>query len=229
MTEFCSLEGKLALVTGASRGIGRAIAVELARGGAQVVVGYRSRRRGSRGRRVGDRRSRPPGRRRRSRAGRAPGRGGGRSRHPGQQRRSHARRPDRADVGRGLANRARHESRRCLPHLPGGRPRNDAPPVGLDRQPDERRRHPRQSGADELRRVEGGDHRIHEVAGARARIARSPGERHRAGIHPDGAHRRPPGGGCSRRSSRTPRSAGSVRRRTSPGRYASSAPTRPRS
>ena len=39
---FCSLEGKLALVTGASRGIGRAIAVELAAAGAQVVVGYRS-------------------------------------------------------------------------------------------------------------------------------------------------------------------------------------------
>jgi 3-oxoacyl-[acyl-carrier protein] reductase len=41
---FCSLDGKTALVTGASRGIGRAIAVELAAAGAAVVVGYRSGR-----------------------------------------------------------------------------------------------------------------------------------------------------------------------------------------
>ena len=41
-TPFCSLEGKTALVTGASRGIGKAIAEELARAGASVVLSYRT-------------------------------------------------------------------------------------------------------------------------------------------------------------------------------------------
>jgi 3-oxoacyl-[acyl-carrier protein] reductase len=42
--QFATLDGKLALVTGASRGIGRAIAVGLAAAGAEVVLGYRSGR-----------------------------------------------------------------------------------------------------------------------------------------------------------------------------------------
>src|ERR1700688_2666999 len=36
------IEGKTALVTGASRGIGRAIAIELAREGAKVAINYSS-------------------------------------------------------------------------------------------------------------------------------------------------------------------------------------------
>jgi 3-oxoacyl-[acyl-carrier protein] reductase len=41
---FASLDGKVALVTGASRGIGKAIALELGRAGADVVLSYQSGR-----------------------------------------------------------------------------------------------------------------------------------------------------------------------------------------
>jgi 3-oxoacyl-[acyl-carrier protein] reductase len=42
VAEFCSLQGKTALVTGGSRGIGAAIARELAQAGATVTLSYRS-------------------------------------------------------------------------------------------------------------------------------------------------------------------------------------------
>lgn len=41
------LEGKVALVTGSSGGIGQAIAVRLAKDGAQVVINYRSNPQGA--------------------------------------------------------------------------------------------------------------------------------------------------------------------------------------
>ena len=76
-----------------------------------------------------------------------------------------------AHARRRLARRARHEPQRRLPHVPRRLARDDAPPLGLDREPLQRRRRARQPGPDELRGLEGRDHRLHEVARARARRA----------------------------------------------------------
>jgi 3-oxoacyl-[acyl-carrier protein] reductase len=42
VSSFCALDGRTALVTGASRGIGRSIATELSAAGAEVVLSYRT-------------------------------------------------------------------------------------------------------------------------------------------------------------------------------------------
>src|ERR1041385_219295 len=135
---FASLEGKLALVTGASKGIGRAIAQELARGGAEVVIGYRS------GKDEAEQLASELGARARRRE--EARRGGGRRRRARQQRRPHAGRTARAHVGRRLADGDRDQPQLRLLHMPGCYAADDEEARRLDRQRQLRRRGARKLG-----------------------------------------------------------------------------------
>ena len=226
---FASLEGKTALVTGASRGIGRAIASELAAAGASVVIGYRSGK---------------------DEAEALASELGARAVQADVSNAEEAARlvaeagdldilVNNAGLTRdGLLARMSDDDWRTvhrdepllgLLHLPRGLPADDEEACGRDRQRLVDRRRPRQLGPDELRGLEGGDHRLHEVAGPRARQPQRPRERRRARLRQDAAHGRAARGGDGRHARRTRRSAAWASRRTSQGRYASSALTRPRS
>ena len=140
-----------------------------------------------------------------------------------------ARRPPRAHVGRGLEHGHRHESRLVLLHVPRGRARDDEEARRHGREHLVDRRHPRELGADELRGVEGGDHRLHEVACARARQPERSRERRRSRLREDAAHGRPPRGGDGRDAPEHAARPSRRRRRTSRARCGSSARTRRRS
>ena len=153
-------------MTGASRGIGRAIAVELAGAGAQVVVGYRSGR---------------------DEAEEVATEIGGRAVQADVGAPDEAARlvdeageldvlVNNAGLTRdGLIARMSDEDWRVVLDTNLGGVFHTCraaargmmkPQVGLDREPYERGRHARQPGPDELRRLEGRHHRLHEGAGA---------------------------------------------------------------
>ncbi len=192
LPEF-SLDGKIALVTGAGRGLGRAGALAFARAGAHVALLSRTRTQleetaiavEALGRKalvvLAD-----------TRSAAEVGRGGPRDgrclrpdRHPVQQRGHQHPEKRRGHAGRGLAHHHGHQREGCLP---GGASRgapDGAPRVRHDRQHvlDVRR----VGGADQggLFRQQGGHRALHERPRPGTGAPRHPGERHRTGLHAD--------------------------------------------
>ena len=201
---MADLKGKACLVTGGSRGIGRAIALELGRHGASVAVGYASNADAAeavvdRDHRVG----RPGVRLRPRRRGSGHDRAGGRrrrralrhDRHPRQQRGDHARPLAGQDVARGVGRRHQHEPEQRLPPDLTRPADHGQGRIRPDRQHQLGDRPPWQLRPGQLRCRKGGDRRLHEVRGPRARPQGHHGQRDRPGFHRNGDDRRDAGRG----------------------------------
>ena len=230
------LSGKSAVVTGASRGIGRAIALRLAEQGANVAFSYKGnaaaaeetaaaiKALGPRG--AGRAGGREPAGSRRKRSIKAALERVRPDRHPGQQRRHHAGRPDHAHEHRRLAGGPRNQPLRRVLHDQGRHPADAQGARRTDHQHHQRFGTGRPDGPGELLVREGGVDRTDQGDRARARQPQHHLQRRRAGLRADGADPGParcPEGGASRTGHRWDASG---RQRKSPRRSLSSLPTR---
>ena len=137
------LSGKVAIVTGGSRGIGRAVSIALADAGADVAVVYAGNRQGAEETVTEIEKREPPGDD--DPGGRLPGGPGGfggetglerlrPDRHSGQQRRHHPGQSGSPHEGGGLGPGDRHQSEGDLPLQQGGDPADDEAAVRTDHQ-----------------------------------------------------------------------------------------------
>ena len=193
------VSGKIALVTGAARGLGRACAIALAQAGADVALGLRDARAGG-GTRRRDPRARP------ARAAAADGRHARAPRstaavaeaerdvrphrHPGQQRRHRSAQPRRGGHRGRLRSHAGRQPQGDVLRQPGGGTGDDPPGRRrAHRQPRLAGRRRRAADRVGLLHDQGGDRAPDQVPRRRVGAPRHQRQRRRADLHPHARER----------------------------------------